>query len=185
MSALLCYLTAFPYVNLFLCVLRELMQLIHEHMLQSGFTATAAMLQKEAGLTPLPMTAAVLPVHQVCALEALSVQQAWPYGRVQGFLLEKANVTMDQSGNVSDSVLASSKKKALTFSSSFSQRTQSPNLFSGNRTSSTPKSPLPSATDTGDAEMSHKTPLSMPLKRKLVDMKDANFASLAKRPCNS
>jgi DDB1- and CUL4-associated factor 1 len=161
------------------------MQLIHEHLLGSGFTATAAMLQKEADLAPLPLTAALLPVHQVPALEASSVQQPWPSGRVQGFLSDKANVTMDQSANVSDSVLASSKKKALTFSSSFSQRTQSLNLFSGNRTSSTPKSPLPTATDTGDAEMLHKTPLSLPHKRKLGDMKDVNSASVAKHPATA
>ncbi|KAF0895598.1 hypothetical protein E2562_013907 [Oryza meyeriana var. granulata] len=35
---------------------RELMQLIHEHLIGSGFTATAAMLQKEADLAPLPST---------------------------------------------------------------------------------------------------------------------------------
>ncbi|KAG2575925.1 hypothetical protein PVAP13_7KG361500 [Panicum virgatum] len=105
---------------------RELMQLIHEHLLGSGFTATAAMLQKEAGLAPLPLTAAVLPVHQVSALEASSVQQQWPSGRVQGFLSDKTNISTDQSDLRSDSVLPSSKKKALTFSSSFSQRTISP-----------------------------------------------------------
>ncbi|TVU16712.1 hypothetical protein EJB05_40287 [Eragrostis curvula] len=72
---------------------RELMQLIHEHLLGSGFTATAALLQKEAGLSPLPLTAAVLPAHQ--------------------------------------------------------------------------------------------TPLSLPLKRKLVDMKDLNSASVSKRPATT
>ena len=57
------------HLFLFLVVSRELMQLIHEHLLGSGFTATAAMLQKEADLAPLPSTAAVTPVHQVAALE--------------------------------------------------------------------------------------------------------------------
>ncbi|KAK3141056.1 hypothetical protein QOZ80_4BG0329010 [Eleusine coracana subsp. coracana] len=164
---------------------RELMQLIHEHLLGSGFTVTASMLQKEAGIAPLPLTAAVLPVHQVPALEASSAQQPWPSGRVQGFLSDKTNVSFDQSVHVSDSVLASSKKKALTFSSSFSQRTQSPNIFCGNRTSSTPKSPLPTTADTGDVEISQKTPLSLPIKRKLVDMKDINSASVAKRPATT
>ncbi|XP_062227245.1 DDB1- and CUL4-associated factor homolog 1-like isoform X2 [Phragmites australis] len=164
---------------------RELMQLIHEHLLGSGFTATAAMLQKEAGLAPLPLIAAVLPVHQVPALEASSVQQQWPSGRVQGFLPHKTNITTDQAGQRSDSVLPSSKKKALTFSSSFSQRTQSPHPLSGNRASNTPKSPVPIVADAGDAEILHKTPLSLPLKRKLVDMKDLNSASVAKRPATT
>ncbi|CAO2044344.1 unnamed protein product [Urochloa humidicola] len=164
---------------------RELMQLIHEHLLGSGFTATAAMLQKEAGLAPLPMTAAVLPAHQVSALEASSVQQQWPSGRVQGFLSDKTNISTDQSAQRSDSVLPSSKKKALTFSSSFSQRTLSPHPVSGNRASNTLKIPVPSGADTGDAEIFHKTPLSLPLKRKLVDVKDHNSASAAKRPATA
>lgn len=161
---------------------RELMQLIHEHLLGSGFTATAAMLQKEAGLAPLPLTAAVLPAHQVSALEASSVQQQWPSGRVHGFLSDKTNISTDQSAQRSDSVLPSSKKKALTFSSSFSQRTLSPHPVSLNRASNNPlKSPVPIGSDTGDADTLHKTPLSLPLKRKLVDMKDLNSSSAAKR----
>lgn len=161
---------------------RELMQLIHEHLLGSGLTATAAMLQKEAGLAPLPLTAAVLPTHQVAVVEASSAQQQWPSGRVQGFLSDKTNISTDQSVQRSDSVPPSSKKKAMTFSSSFSQRTQSPHPVSGNRASNTFKSPAPIGADAGDAETSHKTPLPLPLKRKLVDAKDHNCASAAKRP---
>ncbi|KAF8750614.1 hypothetical protein HU200_012319 [Digitaria exilis] len=160
---------------------RELMQLIHEHLLGSGFTATAAMLQKEAGLAPLPLTAAVLPAHQVSALEASSVQQQWPTGRVQGFLPDKTNTSADQSAQRSDSVMLSSKKKALTFSSSFSQRTLSPHPVPGNIASNNLKSPAPIGGDTVDAETSHKTPLSLPLKRKIVDVKDQNSTSSAKR----
>ncbi|KAL6651717.1 hypothetical protein ACP70R_010642 [Stipagrostis hirtigluma subsp. patula] len=171
---------------------RELMQLIHEHLLGSGLTATAAMLQKEAGLAPLPSTAAVLPVHQVAALEASSVPQQWPSGRVQGFLPDRTNITTDQAGQRSDSVPPSSKKKALTFSSSFSQKTQPPYLFSGNKASNSLKSPTsignvdtmpcPASTaDTEDTEAFHKTPLLLPLKRKVTDMKDLNSAPAAKR----
>lgn len=161
------------------------MQLIHEHLLGSGFAATAAMLQKEAGLAPLPLTAAVLPAHQVSALEPPSVQQQWPTGRVHGFLSDKPNISTDQSVQRSDSVLPSSKKKPLTFSSSFSQRTLSPHPVSLNRTSNPFKSPVPIGSDTGDAETMHKTPLSLPLKRKLVDTKDHNCSSAAKRPATA
>jgi DDB1- and CUL4-associated factor 1 len=157
------------------------MQLIHEHLLGSGFTATAAMLQKEAGLAPLPLIAAVLPAHQVAALEASSVQQQWPSGRVQGFLSDKINMSTDQSAHRSDSIPPSSKKKALTFSSSFSRRAQTPHSVSGSRTSNILKSPVPIAADTRDAEMLNKTPLSLPLKRKLVDVKDNNSVSATKR----
>ncbi|KAL6844287.1 hypothetical protein ACP4OV_025960 [Aristida adscensionis] len=175
---------------------RELMQLIHEHLLGSGLTATAAMLQKEASLAPLPSTAAMLPVHQVTALEASAVPQQWPSGRVQGFLQDRTSTTTDQVGQGTDSVPPSSKKKALTFSSSFSQKIQSPYPFSGNRAGNSLKSPGPmgqvdtiscpaSTADTEDTETSHKTPLLLPLKRKVMDMKDLSSASAAKRPATA
>ncbi|KAM3391790.1 hypothetical protein ACQJBY_013100 [Aegilops geniculata] len=173
---------------------RELMQLIHEHLLGSGLAATAAMLQKEADLAPLPSTAAVLPAHQPAALEpsSVQVQQQWPSGRVQGFLSDKTMVAADQAGQRSDSVVPSSKKKALVFSSSFSKRNQPFVSFSGNRASNSLKSPVPagnvdgmtcsaSAANTGDVETSHKTPMPLPLKRKLADM-EFSSASAAKRP---
>ncbi|KAF7005023.1 hypothetical protein CFC21_020174 [Triticum aestivum] len=173
---------------------RELMQLIHEHLLGSGLAATAAMLQKEADLAPLPSTAAVLPVHQPAALEpsSVQVQQQWPSGRVQGFLSDKTMIAADQAGQRSDSVVPSSKKKALVFSSSFSKRNQPFVSFSGNRASNSLKSPVPagnvdgmtcsaSAGNTGDVETSHKTPMPLPLKRKLADM-EFSSASAAKRP---
>ncbi|KAM0874843.1 hypothetical protein ACQ4PT_037177 [Festuca glaucescens] len=173
---------------------RELMQLIHEHLLGSGLAATAAMLQKEADLAPLQSTAAVPPVHQAVALEpsSVQVQQQWPSGRVQGFLTDKTMIAEDQAGQRSDSVLPSSKKKALVFSSSFSKRGQPFLSFSGNRSSNSLRSPVPTGnvdnitcsattTNTGDEETSHKTPMPLPLKRKLVDM-DLSSASAAKRP---
>ncbi|XP_006653918.1 DDB1- and CUL4-associated factor homolog 1 [Oryza brachyantha] len=171
---------------------RELMQLIHEHLIGSGLTATAAMLQKEADLAPLPSTAAVIPVHQVAAQEASSAQKQWPSGRVQGFVPGTTKMTIDQTGQKCDSLLPSSKKKSLSFSSSFSKRAQPLHLFSGNRASNGLKSPVPtgnvddmicaaSTVNTGDAETSHKTPLSLPQKRKLVDMKDLSSATAAKR----
>uniref|UniRef100_A0ACD5V8R1 Uncharacterized protein n=1 Tax=Avena sativa TaxID=4498 RepID=A0ACD5V8R1_AVESA len=173
---------------------RELMQLIHEHLLGSGLAATAAMLQKEADLAPLQSNAALPPVNQAVALEpsSVQVQQQWPSGRVQGFLLDKTMIAEDQAGQRSDSVVPSSKKKALAFSSSFSKRVQPFLSFSGTRASNSLTSPVPtgnvdniicSATtaNTGDAETSHKTPMLLPLKRKLEDT-GLSSASAAKRP---
>lgn len=171
---------------------RELMQLIHEHLLGSGLAATAAMLQKEADITPLPSTGAVLPVHQhqATALEASSVEQQWPSGRVQAFLQDKTMIATDQAGKGSDSVVPSSKKKALVFSSSFSKRSQPLLPFSGNRASNSLRSPVPAgnmdsmtcaASAAGDAETSHIIPTPFPLKRKLVDT-EISSASAAKRP---
>ncbi|KAG8044032.1 hypothetical protein GUJ93_ZPchr0458g22401 [Zizania palustris] len=166
---------------------RELMQLIHEHLIRSGLTATAAMLQKETDLSPLPSTAAVLRVHQVAALGTSSSQQQWPSGRVQGFVPDATKMPIDQGGQRPDSLLPSSKKKSLAFSSSFSKRTQPSNLNSGNKANNGLKSPAPignvenmTTVNTGDAETSRKTPLSLPQKRKLVD--NLSSTSAAKRP---
>ncbi|CAM0901461.1 unnamed protein product [Alopecurus aequalis] len=163
---------------------RELMQLIHEHLLGSGLAATAAMLQKEADLAPSQSTAAVLPVHRAVEPEPSSVQaQQWPSGRVQGFLSDKTMIAEDQAGQRSDSVVPSSKKKALVFSPSFSKRAQPFLSVSGNKASNSLRSPVPTGNvdNTGDAETSHKTPMPLPLKRKLADT-DLSSASAAKRP---
>jgi HIV-1 Vpr-binding protein len=169
------------------------MQLIHEHLIGSGLSATAAMLQKEADLAPLQSTAAVPPVNHAVAPEpsSVKVQQQWPSGRVQGFLPDKTMIAEDQAGQRSDSVLPSSKKKALAFSSSFSKRAQPFLSFSGDRAINSLRSPVPTGnvdnitcsttTNTGDADTSHKTPMLLPLKRKLVDT-DLSSASAAKRP---
>ena len=44
---------------------------------------------------------------------------------------------------------------------------------------------MPIGADTGDAETLHKTPLSLPLKRKFVDVKDQSSASSVKRPATA
>ncbi|EMS45961.1 DDB1- and CUL4-associated factor-like protein 1 [Triticum urartu] len=194
-----------PLLPLFRNVGKKLSELIRDTSTQSSGGDNARWLNeltqvaieliaKEADLAPLPSTAAVLPVHQPAALEpsSVQVQQQWPSGRVQGFLSDKTMIAADQAGQRSDSVVPSSKKKALVFSSSFSKRNQPFVSFSGNRASNSLKSPVPagnvdgmtcsaSAGNTGDVETSHKTPMPLPLKRKLADM-EFSSASAAKRP---
>ncbi|XP_024528210.1 DDB1- and CUL4-associated factor homolog 1-like isoform X2 [Selaginella moellendorffii] len=74
---------------------RELLQLIHEHLLASGFTSTALTLLKEAQLAPLNplLPAASLPSSST-AQEVLTdqkVEMQWPSGRLNGgtFLANK------------------------------------------------------------------------------------------------
>ncbi|XP_072965690.1 DDB1- and CUL4-associated factor homolog 1 [Typha angustifolia] len=175
---------------------RELLQLIHEHLQASGLTATAALLQKEADLIPLPSLGTSSALHQTPLQETSSVQHQWPSGRAScGFLQDTRKIgPRDEDGVVkSDSSLVSLKKKPLVFSSSLSQANQQPpsHLLSSDKASSALKN---SATSGGleaqslsihntsaDVELPVKTPILLPMKRKLMDLKDFNSASPAKR----
>lgn len=67
---------------------RELLQLIHEHLIGSGLSTTAAALLKEANLKPLPSilppTSLLLPS---ASAEGLTDELLWPSGRVSGGFL--------------------------------------------------------------------------------------------------
>ncbi|KAG1328037.1 DDB1- and CUL4-associated factor [Cocos nucifera] len=177
---------------------RELLLLIHEHLQASGLAATAALLQKEADLTPLPSLGVLTPpLHQTSVQETSNVQLQWPSGRAPcGFLSETVKMAPreEDSGLKSDSAMPSLKKKSLVFSSSFSQgKSQLPTHSSvTNKISSALKSPsapngraeassvsvLKSSTD---AEPPFKTPILLPMKRKLMELKELFSSSPAKR----
>ncbi|KAL5144994.1 DDB1- and CUL4-associated factor 1 [Glycine soja] len=174
---------------------RELLLLIHEHLQASGLAQTASMLLKEAQLTPLP---SLVPpsslAQQPITQEASSTQIQWPSGRaLSGFLTHKLrfNAKDDDAGLKSDSV--SAKKKSLTFSSSFHSRFQHLDSQSsvkklsdtGKESSETTVvettfgSSVKHNIDTGSQ---FKTPITLPAKRKLSDLKDISmFSSSGKR----
>ncbi|OVA04073.1 WD40 repeat [Macleaya cordata] len=167
---------------------RELLLLMHEHLQASGLTTTAASLLKEAQLTPLPSLAAPLPLlHQTSLQEAPTMQLQWPS---RGFLLDAPKLTARPGEPLrSDLVLPSSKKKPLLLSN---RSFQSRNPSSVSKVSSALKSPIPSTgvpeTPTVSVPMSNldsepqfKTPIVLPMKRKLTEVKDSGFASSAKR----
>nr|XP_019703984.1 DDB1- and CUL4-associated factor homolog 1 isoform X2 [Elaeis guineensis] len=177
---------------------RELLLLIHEHLQASGLTATAALLQKEADLTPLPSLGVLTPpLHQTSVQETSNVQLQWPSGRALcGFLSEivKMAPREEDSGLKSDSAMPLLKKKSLVFSSSFSQGKSQPPSHSSviNKTSSALKSPstpngraeAPSVSvlkSSTDAEPAFKTPILLPMKRKLMELKELFSSSPAKR----
>lgn len=161
---------------------RELLLLIHEHLQASGLAATAASLQKEAQLAPLPYLAAPQLLHQAPAPDAPATELQWPAGRAPlGFLAEASQAGSreeEASGKLEpSSASASCKKKQLQFSSSISQgKAQGPpnppppaaRVPSALRTPSGPVS-LPDA----DAEPQYRTPIVLPMKRKFMDSKDA------------
>ncbi|XP_038972991.1 DDB1- and CUL4-associated factor homolog 1-like [Phoenix dactylifera] len=176
---------------------RELLLLIHEHLQASGLTATAALLQKEADLTPLPSSGVPTPpLHQTSVQETSNAQLQWPSCRAPcGFLSEKVKMAPreEDSGLKSDSAMPSVKKKSLVFSSIFSQGKSQPPSHSSidNKTSSALKSPsapyggseapsLSALKSNTDAEPPLKTPILLPMKRKLMELRDS-FSSPAKR----
>ncbi|XP_010246916.1 PREDICTED: DDB1- and CUL4-associated factor homolog 1 [Nelumbo nucifera] len=177
---------------------RELLLLIHEHLQASGLSTTAATLLKEAQLVPLPSLAAPPPLlHQTSVQEMPTVQLKWPSGRTTcGFLSDTSKLTVreEDSSLKSDSVLSSVRRKPISFSSSlsFQYRNQTPSHPSStSKVSSTPKNPSAAsgALDTpgvsvvkpvSDSEPQLKTPIVLPMKRKLVELKDS-FASPGKR----
>ncbi|XP_068662082.1 DDB1- and CUL4-associated factor homolog 1-like isoform X2 [Aristolochia californica] len=178
---------------------RELLLLIHEHLLASGLTTAAAALQKEARLTPLPLVSGSLPLHhQTSVQETSSIQLHWPSGRaLRGFLSEALKMPpRDENSHAKpDPNLSSARRKPLVFSSNFSSQGKnqpSSSLSSSykisyiSRTLSTPcvgqEAPVSSGTRTIlDTEHSFKTPILLPMKRKL-ECKDNGFATPTKQP---
>ncbi|KAK8960180.1 hypothetical protein KSP40_PGU006263 [Platanthera guangdongensis] len=177
---------------------RELLLLIHEHLIGSGLTAAAAALQKEADLTPLPSLTAVTPsLHQIPFQETSAVQVNWPFGRSpSGFLLDvsKSVARDDYTGLKSDLSQSSSGKKPLVFASSLSMGKKQPLLNSSSINGLPGSLKNPSAhneldisqsgtTSNVDADTAAKAPAHF-MKRKLFDPKDASFSSPAAKRLN-
>ncbi|KAK4728076.1 hypothetical protein R3W88_021064 [Solanum pinnatisectum] len=170
---------------------RELLLLIHEHLQASGLTDTATMLLKEAQLTPLPSLAAPSSLaHQTSGQETSSVHIQWPSGRApRGFLSAKPKLpSLDEDGGLkSESIVCSSRRKPLAFSSSRSVSSKSLPVevspsTSGCKFSNSKKCATPVATSEtpslstvksgGDPDIMFKTPIVLPMKRKLTDLKE-------------
>ncbi|RRT62327.1 hypothetical protein B296_00037108 [Ensete ventricosum] len=162
---------------------------------RSGLTATAALLQKEADLTPLPSLGVPSPpLHQTSVQDTSSVQLQWPSGRAScGFSSDmKMSQRDEDTGLKPESTVMTSKKKTLTFSSSFSQgKSHLPShsssvvkssVVNGHTAHEGLETPPPSACkSTADIEAPLKTPNLLPAKRKLSELKDLFSATPAKR----
>ncbi|KAL5850013.1 hypothetical protein ACOSQ4_008026 [Xanthoceras sorbifolium] len=183
---------------------RELLQLIHEHLQASGLSSTAATLLKEAQLTPLPSLAAPSSLAlQASAQETLSIQLHWPSGRSPcGFLIDKSKFTArDEDLNMKSDLSVSSKKKQLVFSPSFgsqsrnhpqSHDSQTPSIrkiFSTCKQSASSSllENLPESVSktNHDTESQCKTPIILPMKRKVSELKDTGLTLSGKRPNTS
>ncbi|KAJ8555323.1 hypothetical protein K7X08_012819 [Anisodus acutangulus] len=179
---------------------RELLLLIHEHLQASGLTDTATRLLKEAQLTPLPSLAAPSSLaHQTSGQETSSVQIQWPAGRApRGFLSAKPKLSsLDEDGELkSESIVCSSRRKPLSLSSARSLSSKSLPVevspmtlgckFSNSKKRATPiatsETPsLSSLKSGGDPDIMFKTPIVLPMKRKLTDLKEGGSVPSVKR----
>ncbi|XP_039018423.1 DDB1- and CUL4-associated factor homolog 1-like isoform X1 [Hibiscus syriacus] len=180
---------------------RELLLLIHEHLQASGLAETAASLLKEAQLTPLPSLAAPSSLaHQASMQDAPSIQLQWPSGRTPGgFFSSRSKISVqDEDIKLKCDSTSSLKKKSLFFSPTFalqsinhflSQDSQPPSVRKAH-SSSKPCPSLPSVSETRtesmiksylDSESNYRTPLVLPMKRKISELKDTGLTLSGKR----
>ncbi|CAI9775647.1 unnamed protein product [Fraxinus pennsylvanica] len=178
---------------------RELLLLIHEHLRTSGLAESAAKLLKEAQLTPLP-SLATSGAHQASVQEASSIQIQWPSGRApRGFLSDKPNISSheEDSSLICHSAASSLKKKPLIFSSlrEFSKtqgkleelpvpsnsKFNTSSRRSAGHGDTAETSSVSALKSGGDVDAQIRTPIVLPMKRKLTELKETGFASLGKR----
>ncbi|XP_020581133.1 DDB1- and CUL4-associated factor homolog 1 [Phalaenopsis equestris] len=167
---------------------RELLLLIHEHLLLSGLTATAAALKKEADLTPLPYLSGPPLLHQTSVQEISTVQAHWPSGRTPcGFLLDFNKFSFrDEDNQKFDLAMGFSRKKSLAFASNLllgkSQLLLSSSSTNGVSSVSASGNPsasynegeisLPGTISNSDLDHAIKSPIMLTMKRKLIELKD-------------
>lgn len=177
---------------------RELLLLMHEHLQASGLTESAATLLKEAKLTPLPSLAAPSSLaHQASGQESSSIQIHWPSARAPcGFLSDKPKHFLHQEDSSfrSDSAYLSSRKKTLASSAAHSHSKFPPkpedspvaskinvNLEKVSGAADGAGTPLSVPKFGGDGDTQVRTPIVLPMKRKLTDVKECGPVSSAKR----
>ncbi|KAK9683963.1 hypothetical protein RND81_10G178100 [Saponaria officinalis] len=175
---------------------RELLLLMHEHLQACGLSSSAATLLKEAQLTPLSSLS--LPsslTNHATVQESSSIQIQWPTGRIPGGFLNKPKV-IPQIEELPNHELSDSLRKSVILSPSFNSRMKSrvstelrtPSINKGHSSSrkallpAGPLEVLPASTSemTADTELL-RTPIILPLKRKLTEVKEGVPSSSAKR----
>ncbi|PWA78877.1 DDB1-CUL4 associated factor 1 [Artemisia annua] len=171
---------------------KELLLLIHEHLQASGLSTAASALLKEAQLTPLHSLAAPSSLaYQTSGQESSSVQIQWPSGRTsRGFFATEKPKPQEESNAKQDSSL-SSKRRPLVISSSVGVQSKMTSYFqeypspSSSRTINSSKKPpavpVISEENPVDTESVLKTPIILPLKRKLTELRDVGGSHSSKR----
>ncbi|XP_076959228.1 DDB1- and CUL4-associated factor homolog 1-like [Bidens hawaiensis] len=170
---------------------KELLLLIHEHLQASGLTTAASSLLKEAQLTPLPSLSAPSSLtYQTSGQENSSVQIQWPSGRVpSGFLTAEKPKPQEDSNLKQDSIL-STKRRPLIISASGVQSKMTSNFLEhpspssnkvNNSSKKPPAVPVTSEENQVEPDSAIKTPIILPLKRKLTELREVGSSQSNKR----
>ncbi|XP_071741700.1 DDB1- and CUL4-associated factor homolog 1 [Rutidosis leptorrhynchoides] len=171
---------------------KELLLLIHQHLQASGLSTAASALLKEAQLTPLQSLSAPSSIpYQTSGQDNLSVPIQWPSGRTpRGFLASEKSKPQEDLNLKQDSSL-SAKRRPLIISSAHGGQSKMTSYFhehpspSSNRINNSSKKP-PTAPVTPeenqvDSDSVIKTPIILPLKRKLTEFRDVGQSQSSKR----
>lgn len=177
---------------------RELLLLIHEHLQACGLAESAAKLLKEAQLTPLPSLSAPSSLAlQSSTQETPSIQLQWPSGRISGgfFFNKQKFCAKDEVSNLKCDSTAFLRKKPLVFTP-FGKQSKNQLQSHDFQLSSARKVSLRESTEPAsvsevpsehvqksnlDVEFQCKTPVTLPMKRKLSELKDTGLALSGKR----
>ncbi|KAI3804589.1 hypothetical protein L1987_26248 [Smallanthus sonchifolius] len=171
---------------------KELLLLIHEHLQASGLSTAAFALLKEAQLTPLQSLAAPSSLaYQTCGQENSSVQIQWPSGRApSGFLTTEKSKPHEDSNLKQDSSL-SFKRRPLVISSASGVQSKMTSYFHeqpspssnkiNNSSKKPPAGPVTSEENQVDPDSVMKTPIILPLKRKLTELREVGPSQSNKR----
>ncbi|KAI3756159.1 hypothetical protein L1987_55975 [Smallanthus sonchifolius] len=171
---------------------KELLLLIHEHLQASGLSTVASALLKEAQLTPLQSLAAPSSLaYQTSGQENSSVQIQWPSGRApSGFLTTEKPKPHEDSNLKQDSTL-SLKRRPLVISSASGVQSKMTSYFHeqaspssnkiNNSSKKPPAGPVTSEENQVDPDSVMKTPIVLPLKRKLTELREVGPSQSNKR----
>ncbi|GLT85096.1 hypothetical protein SLE2022_032980 [Rubroshorea leprosula] len=176
---------------------RDLLLLIHEHLQACGLAETAAKLLKEAQLTPLPSLAAPSSLaHQSSTQDTPLMQLQWPSGRITGGFLsnKQKGSASDEDSSLKCNSAPSLKRKPPFLSplilqsrnqfQSHDSQPLSARKVSRDSPAPTSVSEIPSEhvqKNNLDVEFQCKTPIILPLKRKLSELKDTGSTLSGKR----
>lgn len=180
--------------------LRELLQLIHEHLVASGLQSAASALLTEAQLKPLPSSLPQSHVgHTPAPIRSPPENHQWPAGRVDGGFLDASSKSTREDEGVSSwqQAYGSLRKKAPAFSLALTGSARTPQTGPGSlKKSQSFKEPRPTTrggelqesllngigsqslrtVNNENTESPFKTPTSvrnvLPLKRKAAADKD-------------
>ncbi|KAK9077793.1 hypothetical protein SSX86_006131 [Deinandra increscens subsp. villosa] len=171
---------------------KELLLLIHEHLQASGLSTAASALLKEAQLTPMQSLAAPSSLaYQTSGQENSFVQMQWPSGRAPSGFIATGKQKKQEDSNLKQDLSLSIKRRPLAISSTSGVQSKVTSYFhehpspSSNKITNSskkpPACPVASEENQVDPDSVMRTPIILPLKRKLTELREAGPSQSSKR----